>query len=338
MSFTRLPLCTAILVFVVSLGPAQEYGILDLGTFPGGSVSQGQAINVAGQVAGHARFSNYNAHGFYWTQKTGLVDLRSIPPKTNFSVAQAINSVGDIVGYSDYNELQEEHAVLWHHSTGTFVDLGTLPGGSYSQANSINDTGQIAGFSNSAVNSMHAVVWRENGGIEDLGALSGGYAQGIAVNVEGEVTGFSQTNDGIWHAILWNKSTGLRALPMLTAKDSSASGNGINNLGQVVGGSGNVAVLWQNNQNHTLQSLGVLSGAGWSTAFAINDVGQVVGWSGGAAFIWTKKTGMVDLNTLIPANSGWQLTLPTSINAVGQIVGQGNIKGTQPGFLLTPIH
>jgi probable HAF family extracellular repeat protein len=334
---TRLAVLTTALLLLVSLAPAQQYSIIDLGTFQGGSVSQGQAINVAGQVAGYARFSNYNAHGFYWTQKTGLVDLGSIPPKTNFSVAQAINSLADIVGYSDYNEIQDQHAVLWQHSTGTFVDLGTLNGGTYSQANGINDSGMIAGFSNGAVNSMHEVVWDKNG-IHDLGALSGGYGQGIAINEEGEVTGFSQTQDGIWHATLWNKSTGLKALPMFTEKDSSASGNSINNLGQVAGGSGNVAVLWENNQNHTPRSLGVLSGAGWSTAFAINDVGQVVGWSGFTAFIWTQKTGMVDLNTLIPPNSGWQLILPTSINALGQIVGQGNINGASHGFLLTPIQ
>jgi probable HAF family extracellular repeat protein len=136
---------------------------------------------------------------------------------------------------------------------------------------------------------------------------------------------------------LWNKSTGLRALPFLSASDYSASGNAINNLGQVVGGSGNTAVLWQNNKNHTPQSLGVLSGQGWSSAFAINDLGQVVGWSGFIAFIWTRQSGMLDLNTLIPSSSGWSLSLPVSINALGQITGQGSINGQQHGFLLTPV-
>jgi probable HAF family extracellular repeat protein len=329
----RLPLCTVLLLG--SLATAQQYSVTDLGTFPGGSVSQGQSVNVVGQVTGYARFANFNAHGFVWTQKTGLVDLGSIPPKTNFSVAQGINSFGDIVGYSDYNRFQAEHAVLWRQ--GTFHDLGTLPGGNYSQANGINDAGQIVGFSNSANNSTHAVVWGKNGGVQDLGALSGGYSTGIAINIQGEVAGISITQDGKSHGFLWNKSTGLRALPFLNASDYSAAANGINNLGQVVGGSGGIAVLWQNNKNHTVQSLGVLSGTNWSSAFAINDLGQVVGWSGFAAFIWTQQSGMVDLNTLIPPNSGWQLSLPLSINSLGQITGQGNVNGTQHGFLLTPV-
>ncbi len=47
---------------------AQTYSVRDLGTFPGGAVSQGQALNQLGQVAGYARFSNFNAHGFFWDE------------------------------------------------------------------------------------------------------------------------------------------------------------------------------------------------------------------------------------------------------------------------------
>jgi probable HAF family extracellular repeat protein len=77
--------------------------------------------------------------------------------------------------------------------------------------------------------------------------------------------------------------------------------------------------------------------AGWGTAFSINDVGQVVGWSGFTAFLWTREKGMQDLNTLIPANSGWSLSLARSINLREQITGQGTIGGQQHEFLLTPV-
>jgi probable HAF family extracellular repeat protein len=105
----------------------------------------------------------------------------------------------------------------------------------------------------------------------------------------------------------------------------------------VVGGSGNFAVLWHNDQSHTAESLGTLPGGGWSTAFAMNDDGEVVGWSGYTAFLWTHKKGMQDLNSLIPGNSGWSLSIATSINLRGQITGQGTINGEQHGFLLTPL-
>jgi len=334
---TRLSLCSALVLAMVSLTAAQQYSVTDLGAFPGGNVSQSQAINVVGQVAGYARFANFNAHGFFWTHKRGLVDLGSIPPKTNFSVAQGINSLGDIVEYSDYNtRTQYAHAVLWSHGDGKFGDLGTLPGGSQSQANAINDLGEITGFSNGTGIGVHAVLWTKTGGIQDLGSLPGGYSTGIAINIQGEVVGYSLAQDDSSHGVVWNKAIGMQPLPRLMASDYDGSANGINNLGQIVGGSGNLAVLWQNNKQHTVQSLGTLT-ENWSSAFSINDLGQVVGWSGGAAFIWTQQSGMLDLNTLIPSNSGWHLVIATSINAGGQIVGQGNINGTQHGFLLTPV-
>jgi probable HAF family extracellular repeat protein len=332
----RFALWTSTVLFLATLATAQEYSVTDLGTFTGGSVSQGQAVNNIGQVAGYARFVNFNAHGFLWTQTTGLIDLGSIPPATNFSVAQAINSFGDVVGYSDYNELLDTHGVRW--SQGTFRDLGTLPGGTMSQANGVNDLGQIAGFSNGTGISPHAVLWSKKGRIQDLGTLSGGYySQGLAINIQSEVAGFSNGVDGKWHGFVWSRSTGMRKLPMLSVKDSSASANGLNDQGGVVGGSGNFAVLWHNDGKHTAENLGVLTGQTWSTAFAINNLDQVVGWSGFVAFIWSPDKGMQDLNTLIPSNSGWSLSLPTSINLLGQITGQGTINGQQHGFLLTPV-
>jgi probable HAF family extracellular repeat protein len=126
----------------------------------------------------------------------------------------------------------------------------------------------------------------------------------------------------------------MQPLPNLPG-GASASANGINDLGQVVGGSGSYAVLWSADKNHTAQFLGALGG--WSTAFAVNNVSQVVGWSGDGAFIWSPEKGMQDLNQLIPSNSGWTLVMATAINELGQITGEGNINGTQHGFLLTPV-
>jgi probable HAF family extracellular repeat protein len=120
----RSPLTVLLLAPIVA---AQTYNIRDLGAFPGGNVSQGNAINQCGQVVGYARFANFNAHGFVWTVRGGLEDLGSIPPESNFSVAQSINSWGDIAGYSTVGTLGDERAVLWTH--GKLVDLGTLAGG-----------------------------------------------------------------------------------------------------------------------------------------------------------------------------------------------------------------
>jgi probable HAF family extracellular repeat protein len=71
----------------------------------------------------------------------------------------------------------------------------------------------------------------------------------------------------------------------------------------------------------------------------VNDFGQVVGESDYIAiraFVWTAGTGMVDLNSRIPANSGWALNVALSINVKGQISGYGIINGQTHAFLLTP--
>lgn len=63
----------------------------------------------------------------------------------------------------------------------------------------------------------------------------------------------------------------MQALPNLP-RATSASANGINDLGQVVSGSGSHAVLW--NKGGDAENLGVVPGQTWSTAFAINGLAK----------------------------------------------------------------
>jgi len=94
-------------------------------------------------------------------------------------------------------------------------------------------------------------------------------------------------------------------------------------------------------QIYNVTDLGTLGGS-YSIASGLNDNGQVVGLfdTGGGLFhaLLYSGGGMVDLNTLIPANSGWTLTDATAINNNGEIVGEGtNPSGQTDAFLLTPV-
>jgi probable HAF family extracellular repeat protein len=72
--------------------------------------------------------------------------------------------------------------------------------------------------------------------------------------------------------------------------------------------------------------------AGDGGAMAVNDLGDMAGFytlTGGArsAMAWTREGGLVDLNTLAPAGSGWALRMALGINQQRQVVGFG-LRGT----------
>jgi probable HAF family extracellular repeat protein len=87
-----------------------------------------------------------------------------------------------------------------------------------------------------------------------------------------------------------------------------------------------------------LADLGTLGGP-QSQGRDINDIDQVVGYSdtpsGHRAFLYQNGT-MIDLNGMIPSDSGWTLTSANGINNSGWIVGEGLLNGTIRGFLLKP--
>jgi probable HAF family extracellular repeat protein len=99
-----------------------------------------------------------------------------------------------------------------------------------------------------------------------------------------------------------------------------------------------------------MTDLGTLGGAS-SAAQAINTAGQVVGQStyiagvsglgpdlvNDHAFLWQNGT-MIDLNSLLPAGSGWILEDAVAINDKGQIVCSGVSGGAalvETDFLVT---
>ncbi len=99
------------------------------------------------------------------------------------------------------------------------------------------------------------------------------------------------------------------------------------------------AFLWADGQ---MTDLGTLGGP-TSIAADVHDSGPMVGWSDMPdglqpqhAFVYAGGE-MADLNTLIPAGTGWELTFALAVNAVGQIVGRGEIGGEDHAYLATPV-
>ena len=213
-----------------------------------------------------------------------------------------LNDLGQVVGDSGTSILGEASHAFRTDAALVMTDLGTL-GGRYSSARAINNSGRVVGessFSRDLDNEIHAFRTDAAGAMSDLGTLGGTYSRANAINAAGDAVGFAAlAGDEVTHAFL------------------APAGGG-------------------------MIDLGTFGGAPRSEATAINDAGQIVGYSfeqrdtGRVPFLY-ENGRMIDLNTLLPAGSGWTLLEAADINNLGQIVGIGTFGGQQRGFVLTPV-
>ena len=182
------------------------------------------------------------------------------------------------------------------YSHGKMTDIGSLPAATITVARAINDRGQIVGSSG-----LHAFFY-DKGSMTDLGTFGGTSSGAAAINNRGQAVGSANLpGDTSTHAFLYS------------------------------GGK--------------LTDLGVLGAGIVSQAEGINDRGQIVGESTTScyrcegnelrAFLFDGRT-MIDLNDLLPAGSGWQLSFAFGINNKGEIVGQGAHNGQSHAFLMSP--
>ena len=344
----------AVLSFILALraGPADalQYTVTDLGTLPGGTTSNANAINSSGQIAGISEQIAGNiaesVQAFLYSNGS-MQDLGTLGGPT--SAAYGINDSGQVVGQADINAAGVAHAFLY--SGGSMHDIDTL-GSEGSVANGINASGQIVGQVDLEINSafaIHAFLY-SGGSMQDLGTLPGGtFSSANAINASGQIVGGADTpgSGGVSHAFLYSNGT-MQDLGTLGGNSSSASG--INASGQIVGSaflSGDTvghAFLYSNGK---MQDLGTLAGNTESVAEGINDSGQIVGRSFGDAgggriggnaeygFLYRGGT-MLNLNSL-EGNAGWELEEATAINDAGDIVGDGvNPAGQEDAFPPSP--
>jgi probable HAF family extracellular repeat protein len=336
---------------------AQSYTITDLGVLKGDNESSGFFINNLGEVVGCSDVQTVNGypctgtvpgqHAFTWSSSKGMKDLGTLSGAT-VSGAVGVNDAGTVVGYSNVKgqPATDFVAVQWG-PYGAISKLGTLSGGASSSAFQINSAGESSGDSFLSNGKVNATSWTGKT-IKNLGALPGSiFTAGLAINDNGYIVGESVFSYGppfTSHAFLWN---GSKMKDMGTLRGGTTSmANAINSSGVAVGQSdGHVtgglwhAVQW--GSNGEIKDLGVLKGGTYSVAFGVNDSDVVVGYGNIAtnaphAMIWTAGAGMKDLNSEIPAGTGWTLINANAINNVGQITGYGSKNGHNHAFVLTP--
>jgi uncharacterized membrane protein len=305
----------------VPVVPAKHYAILDLPPLPGDVAAQAQAISNA--VVGWS-ISNGVTKAVLWENGT----VESLGP----GVAYAVNNLGDAAGYIPQGN-GIFHAGLWNHD-GTVFDLLTLNGFDSSLASGVNDAGEVVGVSFSSTDLSHQAgfKWTAATGIQAIE----GAATTTSISRNGDISGM--TTDS--RAAIFTAAG--ETINLGTLGDFSLAG-AVNDQRHAAGYSplqvgGLVHAFFYNGT--ILQDLGSLQTGDNMLATSLNDSDLVVGQSnanGNAlAWIWSATTGVEDLNTLIPADSGWVLTGASGVDVNGRIVGAGVINGVVHGFLLTP--
>lgn len=334
MKSRTLTCMTAIISFFAMAAPLQlaaqsNYSVVELGEL-GGTAGAANGINNRGWITGAD-----NLPGDLTSMATLWVNGSTIPLGTleggpNSAVAWPVkNNNGVIVGISELPEADPtgEFFSCWpffaagapdgricqgfRWQNGQMTALPPFPGGYSSYATEVNNRGQIVG-------------WAENG-VHDP-----------TCNPAFQILQF--------RAAIWQPDGTMQELPPLPG-DSTSAAVAINDLGQVVGISGDCgvavgsvsarhAVFWQNG---VPTDLGNIGGDAWNTPTAINNQGTIVGFANTApgtarnyeAFIWTQAGGMKSLGKL----PGDVRSGAFGINEKGQIVGDSS-NGVFPQAVL----
>jgi uncharacterized membrane protein len=319
-----------------------SYTITGLST-GAGTTSRAYNINNNGEVVGSVSNGSLCNSGCPVVWDNGVVDFLSLAfaGSPRYGEALGINDKGQIVGWA-YNGVADLPA-FWN-SAATDPDIYTYDThGDRNRLWNINNQGQPVGYGQEGLN-----IWPIPGYVGNLygqfGVTGDVATQAYGINDRGEIVGTSASINSFGppdhnsidtcfasvadyqmtckgaHAFVYSNGAQTDLFP--NSGDIASSAFDINNKGAVVGDYAGQGFLL---------SQGTLTYLGFDTPYAINDRGEVVG----NHYLWDAGT-LYDLNSLVPANSGWTITDARDINDRGQIVGTGLYQGQNVAFEMTP--
>lgn len=335
-------------VFGSVLRPGPVPGVIELPTLGGTeSMAFGISSTTPPSVAGVSTTAAGLAQATLWTNGVP-VNLGSLG---HSSEARGISPNGQFVtGFSRPNSGSMPRAFSWR-SPGPMVKL--IPDESY--GNAVNDLGYVAG--QMLTGGRHRAFVDQLRGPLDIGTFGGNSSNALAISPGSVVAGWAQEGAVFGTSgFRWTSS----GTPAMLAIPNMTQANAVNTRGDIAGfrqlrpsgqSGGRQAMLYRGGTTVPLGDLpyqpsnityNLLNGANPedTLAYGINAAGIIVGTSRGNATMWRgapADTTAINLNTLLPAGSGWILVEARAINDAGYIVGTGYRNGRLRGFLLNPV-
>ena len=314
--------------YAQSVSPAAKnasprYIVRDLGPAPGAGFSYAPVITNNGLITGWVSPPAGPRHAVLWNNGVMVQDIGAQVPAGLNSEAFGVNESGQVAFQAETSDPDPNGEDF----CGFTVLLGSSPSCPLCSGSDTPHVCRPFRWQNGVIEPLPMLV-DKNGVKGNNGALN-------QINNRGEVVGFAENHKPDpdcqapqifeFKPVIWkNGQVQELAIP---SEDRDGVAFGINDNGQVVGGSGKCmgfdplaqlylnpvhALLWEKDGSPHDLNLPVGSLAG-----AINNRGQVVGNSPLFGFLWTQASGM---QTLYPPQ-GDLLSFTATINDRGDVVG-----------------
>lgn len=334
-----------------------SYVVKEIGVLPGFVSGVATSVNDAGDMTGYCSLavSNFNDMGFV-VRKGILSAVGKLPKKGTYSFATFIHpTTGVVVGSADTGDSRPQGLV----KKGTAAPVNVFPNnGGNTHALRVDTAGQVYGyFIGGGSTSWQGGVWTPNP--KKAGTytqtIMGGNGIPMAFNANGQATGYTTAAGQSNTATFWTHVAPrpMQVLPSLPEFWSSL-GNGLNDLGDVVGDGhppfSSIPVKWTATPaGYVVNTLPVLPGHNYGSATAINTRGEILGTSyygtpgtwdviGPVTLIvWRQGIPYPVQQSLDPVTgAGWNILSMAGLNNVGQIAATGTKNGVTRALLLTP--
>jgi hypothetical protein len=325
-----------------------QYQIYDIGVIDSGDdASQGFGASHGGIAVGRS-IRTGGSQAFTWTLNGGLVALPNLAGRSH-AVSNSANDSGAVVGTAATTLFGSSRLpVMWQN--GAVSQLPLPPGETLGDANSVNASNVAVGSVDGGSLQRGAIYSAGSGTIITQTTSTGSFfVTAFGINDSGRIVGQgidpmnAARNVGIVYDIGDKNAFEVGALPGF----NGALAFGVSNTGYVVGssmlnqGSG-LPFIWSDQGG--MVAIPLASGTSQGSARAVNSTGWVVGNDSSAfsiPFLYD-GTNTYRLADLIPANSGWDLSMNTSSSALGisedgVIAGTGLHNGETHAYAMVPV-